>query len=71
MRAIPTIKQQAREDTIAIVKDLLLRAESGEIAEVSVHYRTNNGENYLVSSSTINCHEQAGWLLDMAMQRLK
>ena len=55
----------------ASLKDVLAMAESGEVTECTIHYRKADGSNFIAESHTMNRHEAAGWLLDMAVERLR
>jgi len=46
-------------------------AKTGEVIECTIHYREADSSNFIAESHTMNRHEAAGWLLDMALERLR
>lgn len=67
---LKTRKQEAQESVVEVLERALEKAKSGEIVEVMMQYRSFDGEYFLSSSHSMNTHETAGWLLDMACTRI-
>ena len=59
------------ESTVNRLQEVLDMAKSGEVTECTIHYRKADGSNFISESHTMNRHEAAGWLLDMAFERLR
>lgn len=56
---VPNYRHQRSQDTIDILKDLLARAETGEVQEIAVAWVNNRGETANVRS----CSEDLSRLL--------
>ena len=71
IRLLETPQKRVKDSTVDTLSRILKMAESGEVTEVTIHYRTADGNHFIAESFTLNRHEASGWLLDMAIERLR
>jgi hypothetical protein len=65
------ISNKHNESTVAYVRHLLARCESGEVVAVSVVEELGNGTYQYGGGTSPSRHATAGMLLDLAIERLQ
>lgn len=68
---LKVISNRHNDSTVAYVRDLLARCESGEVVAVSVVEELGNGSYQYGGGTSPSRHVTAGILLDLAIERLR
>lgn len=71
IRLLKTPEQAANSELISKLRNCLAQAESGEAIGITGVLYLRGGKYKCIGTSTYSRHEQAGALLDCAIERLK